>query len=63
MDNVTLNAGTPWKITAIDKLKELWNAEVSPETISHTLGRPEAEVRAKAAELSLPQHVAARAGR
>ena len=63
MDNVTLNAGTPWKITAIDKLKELWNPEVSPETISHTLGRPEAEVRAKAAELRLPQHVAARAGR
>ena len=42
MDNVTLNAGTPWTITAIDKLKELWNAEVAPETISHTLGRPEA---------------------
>ena len=32
MDNVTLNAGTPWTITAIDKLKELWNAEVAPET-------------------------------
>ncbi len=63
MDNVTLNAGTPWTITAIDKLKELWNAEVAPETISHTLGRPEAEVRAKAAELKLRQHVAARAGR
>jgi len=47
----------------IDKLKELWNADVPPETISHTLGRPEAEVRAKAAELRLPQHVAVRAGR
>lgn len=63
MDNVTLNAGTPWTITAIDKLKELWTAEVPPETISHTLGRPEAEVRAKASELRLPQHVAARTGR
>ena len=63
MDNVTLNAGTPWTITAIDKLKELWNAEVSPETISHTLGREEAEVRAKAAELKLSQHVVTRAGR
>ena len=63
MDNVTLNAGTPWTITGIEKLKELWNAEVPPETISHTLGRPEAEVRAKAAELKLSQHVAARIGR
>jgi len=63
MENVTLNAGTPWTITAIDKLKELWMADVQPETISHTLGRPEAEIRAKAAELRLPQHVAARAGR
>ena len=63
MDNVTLNGGTPWTITAVDKLKELWTADVAPETISHTLGRPETEVRAKAAELRLPQHVAARAGR
>jgi hypothetical protein len=63
MDNVTLNAGKPWTVTAIQKLKELWSADVPPEMISHTLGRPEAEVRAKAAELRLPQHVAARAGR
>ena len=63
MDNVTLNAGTPWTITAVDKLKELWGADVPPEMISHALGRPEAEVRAKAAELRLPQHVSARAGR
>ena len=56
-------AGDKFTATAIDKLKELWNAEVPPETISHTLGRPESEVRAKAAELRLPQHVTARAGR
>ncbi len=60
MDNVTLNAGTPWTITAIDKLRELWAADVPLAIISHTLGRPEAEVRAKAAELRLPQHIAAR---
>jgi hypothetical protein len=28
--------------------------------VAHTLGRAEAEVRAKAAELKLPQHVEAR---
>ncbi len=59
MDNVTLNAGTPWTITAVEKLRELWKAGVSAELVSHTLGRPENEVRAKAAELKLPQHVGA----
>ena len=59
-DNVTLNAGSPWTITAVDKLKELWNSGVEPELVGHTLGRPEQEVRAKAAELKLPQHVEAR---
>ena len=39
-DNVTLNAGSPWTITAVDKLRELWNAGVEPELIGHTLGRP-----------------------
>ena len=57
-ENVTLNAGSPWSITAIDKLKELWNAGVDPAVVSQTLGRPEPEIRAKAAELRLPQHVA-----
>jgi len=57
-ENVTLNAGSPWTITAIDKLRELWTAGVDPAVVSHTLGRPELEVRAKAAELRLPQHVA-----
>lgn len=59
-ENVTLNAGSSWTITAIDKLKELWAAGVAPEMIGHTLGRPEQEVRAKASELRLPQHVEAR---
>ena len=57
-DNVTLNAGTPWTVTAVEKLKELWTAGVAAEMVAHTLGRPEQEVRAKAAELKLPQHVA-----
>ena len=57
-DNVTLNAGSPWTISAVDKLRELWREGVAPELVAHTLGRPEAEVRAKAAELRLPQHVA-----
>jgi hypothetical protein len=56
-ENVTLNAGSPWTLRAVEKLKELWNDGVSPELIGHTLGRPEDEVRAKAAELKLPQHV------
>lgn len=58
IENVTLNAGTPWTITAVDKLRELWTEGVEPELIGQTLGRPEAEVRAKAAELALAQHVA-----
>jgi hypothetical protein len=60
-DNVTLNAGSPWTITAIDKLRELWREGVSAELIAQTIGRPEPEVRAKAAELGLPQHVEQRA--
>ncbi len=59
-ENVTLNAGTPWSLSAVEKLQELWKEGVKPELIGHTLGRPEAEVRAKAAELKLPQHVASR---
>ena len=53
MDNVTLNAGTPWTVSAVDKLRELWRLGVAPAVISSTLGRPENEVRAKAAELKL----------
>ena len=59
--NVTLNAGLPWTVTAVDKLRELWREGVAPELIGHTLGRPENEVRAKASELRLPQHVENRA--
>ena len=52
-DNVTLNAGTPWSVTGIEKLQQLWREAVSPELIAQTLGRSEAEIRAKAAELRL----------
>ncbi len=60
MDKVSEITGAPWSITAVDKLKELWNAGVSAEVISQTLHRPEEEVRAKAGELRLPQHVGAK---
>jgi hypothetical protein len=60
MDNVTLNGGKPWTVTAVDKLRELWSGGVSAAQVAHVLGRPEDEVRAKAAELRLPQHVEAR---
>ena len=56
-ENVTLNAGAPWTLTAVEKLRELWKSGVPAELVAHTLGRPEGEVRAKAAELKLPQHV------
>ena len=54
MDNVTLNGGKPWTISAVDKLRGLWNAGVPAAQVCHVLGRPETEVRAKAAELNLP---------
>jgi hypothetical protein len=60
MDKVTEFSGAPWSLVAVEKLKELWNEGVSVEIISATLGRSEAVVRAKAAELSLPQHVSSR---
>jgi hypothetical protein len=60
MDKVSEITGAPWSITAVDKLKELWNAGVSAEMISQTLHREEDEVRAKAGELGLPQHVEAK---
>ncbi len=60
MDKVSGITGAPWSITAIEKLRELWNAGVPADVISQTLGRPEHEVRAKAAEFRLPQHVEAK---
>jgi hypothetical protein len=60
MSRVTEYTGSPWSIEAVEKLKELWRAGVSAEMISQTLSRPEEEVRAKAAELGLPQHVETR---
>ena len=49
-----------WSVTAVQKLRELWQEGVSAELISETVRRPEAAVRAKAAELGLPQHVVSR---
>ena len=60
MDKVSEITGASWSITAVDKLKELWNAGVSVEVISQTLHREEHAVRAKAGELGLPQHVEAK---
>lgn len=60
MSNLTENTGSPWSIEAVEKLKQLWNEGVSPSMISQTLGRSEEMVRAKAAELKLPQHVEAK---
>ena len=60
MSKVSDMTGASWSITAVDKLKELWNAGVTAEMISQTLGRSEQEIRAKAGELRLPQHVEAR---
>jgi hypothetical protein len=57
MDKVTDYTGAPWNIQAVEKLRQLWRDGVPAAMISQTLGRPEAEVRAKAAELRLPQHV------
>jgi hypothetical protein len=59
MDKVSVQDGSPWSLRAVEKLLELWREGVPPELISQTLGRSEAQVRAKAAELRLPQHVSA----
>jgi hypothetical protein len=59
MDQVTKQDGSPWTWRAVEKLQELWREGVPPELISQTLKRSEAQVRAKAAELRLPQHVTA----
>jgi hypothetical protein len=60
MDKVSEFTGSPWSIQAIEKLKQLWNEGVPAEMISQTLARPEHQVRAKASELGLPQHVETR---
>jgi hypothetical protein len=60
MSKATEYTGAPWSIEAIEKLRQLWRDGVSAEMISQTLQRPESAVRAKAAELALPQHVDAR---
>ena len=59
MDKVTDYTGASWNIHAVETLQKLWREGVPAAMISQTLGRSEAEVRAKAAELGLPQHVGA----
>jgi histidinol-phosphate/aromatic aminotransferase/cobyric acid decarboxylase-like protein len=59
MDKPSEYTGAAWSIQAVEKLKELWNANVPADMIAETLARPEHVVRAKAAELGLPQHVEA----
>ena len=56
-EKVTGYTGAPWSIQGVEKLVQLWKDGVSAELIAQTLQRPEGEVRAKAAELGLPQHV------
>jgi tagatose-1,6-bisphosphate aldolase non-catalytic subunit AgaZ/GatZ len=56
-DKVAEFTGAPWSAQAVEKLRQLWREAVPLPLISQTLGRSEAEIRAKAAELALPQHV------
>jgi hypothetical protein len=56
-DKVTEFTGAPWTLQAVEKLVQLWREGVPVPLISQTLGRSEAEIRAKAAEQRLPQHV------
>jgi hypothetical protein len=57
MDKVTEYTGAPWSVAAVEKLQQLWREGVPAELIAVTLKRTEADVRAKAAEFKLPQHV------
>jgi hypothetical protein len=60
VDKPTEITGSPWTIEAVEKLKKLWSEGVPPDMISETLARPEHVVRAKAAELGLPEHADAK---
>ena len=55
-DKVSEFTGAPWSKNAVDKLTELWREGVPPSVISATLRKSEDAVRAKAAELRLPDH-------
>jgi hypothetical protein len=55
-DKVADFTGAPWSKQAVDKLTELWREGVPAEVISATLRKDEAAIRAKAAELGLPEH-------
>jgi hypothetical protein len=58
-DKVTEIDGAPWTLRAVEKLRQHWRENVPVPLICQALGRSEAEIRAKAAELKLPQHVEA----
>jgi hypothetical protein len=57
MEKVTVHDGSPWSMRAVEKLIELWREGVPPDQVAQAIGRSEAQVRAKAAELRLGQHV------
>ena len=54
-DKVSEFTGAPWSRTAVEKLTAMWNEGVSPKVISAALRKDEGAVRAKAAELHLPE--------
>ena len=56
-DKVAEFTGAAWTAQAVEKLTELWREGVPPKIISATLRRGEDVVRAKAAELKLPEHL------
>jgi hypothetical protein len=56
-DKVAEIDGAPWTLQAAEKLRQHWRENVPVPIISQALRRSEAEIRAKAAELKLPQHV------
>jgi hypothetical protein len=56
-DKVADFTGAPWSIETVDRLRKLWSEGVPADMIAQTLAKPEHVVRAKAAQLGLPQHV------
>ena len=55
VDRVTGYTGAPWSRTAVEKLTQMWREGVPPKVISAALRKGEETIRAKAAELKLPE--------
>ena len=55
-DQVSDFTGSPWSKQAVDRLTEMWREGVPPSVISAALRKGEGAIRAKAAELGLPEH-------